>query len=168
MSNVIGIPLIKGNNLEIIPAVLDKTVLEASTFEGTAAFHSTADAGTIEPGIVHGGNSLAGTFAGFMADINLKAHTVSILKKALLVAIPMKKGDSWNIGEQVQIHKSTGLVDKSGTIFIDARIKGALIMGVNGSTGVEMPCVLIDLISTKTSATADPADAPTKVTRGVK
>jgi len=168
MSNVIGIPLIKGNNHEIIPAVLDKSVLPSSTFEGVAAFHSTADAGTIEPVIVHGGNSLAGTFAGFMVDVNLKAHTVSILKKALLVAIPMKKSDSWNIGEQVQIHKTTGEIDKSGTIFLDARIKNPLTIGIDESGGFERPCVLIDLISTKTSATADPADAPTKVTRGVK
>lgn len=157
MSNVLGIPLIKGNSHAILSAKFSAANPVDKVKEGV--FISKVG-GTIEAEIANVGE---GALYGLALDINPNSKRLSIVRSCELV-LARTDGTAPALGQPVLIN-ADGLVSATGTTAINGEIMGALEVGKDGKTGLDIEdCILISMNTLIAESPATVAAATAKTT----
>jgi hypothetical protein len=133
MARVIGIPLTKGNSESIVAVKITAADLEAA-FEGQAV--SMTDGSPVSGELVVSTVLGAGSFYGWILDINRCSGYASCLRSAESVYLPANDGAGFALGDAVTIDPASGLIDPAGALITNGVILLAgATQGVNGKTG---------------------------------
>lgn len=126
MSQVIGIPLLKGNSNVLVAAALGGTFGIANWFTGQAVGISGLFGG-VQPVVVALDDPDSVGFYGFICEINRDSGRATIVRAAESVALP-SDGTISDTG-QVLVDPATGLISDTGTI----EVAGTIIDDGSGS-----------------------------------
>lgn len=144
MAHVVGIPIKKGNNQEVISCI----IAEADRVGITEGMAVGLISGGV--GVSVGKIGAAQPFAGFIMDINPNTFTASLVRSADLVCLPSASAAALAAGDPVNVNIATGLIDATavgaGNVLLQGIIEdsGPATAGVNGKTGVAIAdCVLV-------------------------
>lgn len=149
MSNVIGIPLQKGNNQVVI-------VVEITAANDIALFQEGQAVALRNGGIKPVVSLLSDdpeNMHGFIFDINRQSRQCSLVRNAELVCLPSADAGALSEGDALKVNVATGLIDAAGTLVCDGRIMASgatstapnvTTAGVNGKTGEKVDnCVFV-------------------------
>ena len=153
MSNVIGMPIIKGSSHSVVVCEIHADDI-GDLDEGMAVKQV---GGTTQKLVAKMNNKAKGKFCGFVFDICKLTRRASLLRSCQLVALPCASRSVLNFGDPVKINADTGLIDSLGTVIISASIEvsDSNFIGISGKTGEQvkgLECVGISLCSISSSS----------------
>lgn len=162
MAHVIGIPLRKGNNQEIISCEITANgTARADITEGMAV---AIQSGSLKP-VVTTLATLPSDFIGFIFDINPVTFQASLIRAADLVCLPSADASALSAGDALTVNSLTGLIDAAGDTVLNGIIADSATGvypnfntdGVNGKTGAAVAdCVLASFGSGRSLAPVAP------------
>ena len=162
MSHVVGIPLRKGNNQEVISCEISPSGTGRATItEGMAV---GSDLGTLKP-IVKPLSEVPDGFVGFIFGINKcnDFYHGSLVQAGTLICLPTASAAAFAPGDPIKVNTATGLIDAAGTLVINGTIVATSVeqnfpvVGIDGKTGEVIPeCVLVSFGSGRALAAVGP------------
>lgn len=162
MAHVVGIPVRKGNNQEIISCEITANgdARQVITEGMAVSLHS----GSIKP-VVNKLSVAPESFIGFIFDINPNTFQASLVRAADLVCLPSADRGALAAGDPLVVNSVSGLIDAAGDVVLNGFIADSdagappafSTDGVNGKTGAAIPeCVLASFGSGRSLAPVAP------------
>lgn len=162
MSHVVGIPLRKGNNQEVISCEITPQGTGRDVLTEGMAVASTI--GTLKP-IVRPLAETPDGFVGFIFGISKcnDFYHASLVQAGTLICLPTASAAAFTAGDPLMVNITTGLIDAAGTLAINGTIVATSvegnfpIQGIDGKTGLPIAeCVLVSFGSGRALAAVAP------------